>query len=364
MKLGINGRFLAARLTGVQRFAHELTNALVERTDTVMFVPANAPQPALPERVRVMRGVLRGHAWEQLELPGMVRVADADVLLNPANSAPWSGGRHALFVHDVLPLTHPHWFTRRYALWQKHALRSALARASHVFTSTNCTAEQIVQAGGITRQRVHVVTQGLQPFHAPASKAEVEALHTRLGLDAPYFVFVGLGDPRKNIELLLRVLGQLQPPRRFMLVAVGKRARRIHSRRSAEFLALPWLRVLEQPTDAELRALYSGALALCFPSLAEGFGRPPLEALACGTPALVGDYPAAREVLGTLVPILPYDATPWIEQLRRLLDDPFERTRLTQRAVPLLEPFDWGLAADQVLSTLQANASTRWKVIA
>ncbi len=364
MNLGINGRFLAARLTGVQRFAHGLCGALLERSDAVMFVPSGAPTGELPAHVRVLRGVLRGHAWEQLELPGQVRAAGVDLLLNPANSAPWSGGRHALVVHDVLPLTHPQWFARRYALFQRHALRSALARASHVFTSTQWTAEQIVRAGRITRQRVHIVTQGLDPFQSPASAADVAAVRARLGLEEPYFLFVGLGDPRKNIELLLQALGELQPPRRFLLVAVGKRAPRIHSRRSVDFSALPWLRVLEQVSDAELHALYSGALALCFPSLAEGFGRPPLEALACGAPAVVGDYATAREVLGTAVPILPHEVAPWVEQLGRLLDDPFERARLVERGAVLLHQFDWRLAAEQVLGALQHNATTRWQVTA
>ena len=127
---------------------------------------------------------------------------------------------------------------------------------------------------------------------------------------------------------------------------------------------MPWLRVLDQATDADLHALYSGALALCFPSLDEGFGRPPLEAIGCGTPALVGDYPAARELLGAAAPVLPYEVSPWVEHMRRLLDDPYERTRLVQRAHGLLERFDWGLAAEQVLTALQSNVGARWKVLA
>ena len=361
MKLGLNGRYRAARLTGVQRFAHGLCNALLERTDAVLFLPADADSDMVPAHVTVKHGVLRGHAWEQLELPGMVRAAGVDALFNPANSGPWSGSRHALMVHDVLPLTHPQWFARRYALWQKHALRSALHRSSHVFTSTEHTAGQIVSVSGIAPQRVHVITQGLQPFHAPAAGAEVKALCENFDLRLPYFLFVGLGDPRKNIELLLSAAEGLQAQHEFLVVAVGRRTSRIHGWRSDRLPALPWLRVLDQVSDAELRALYSGALALCFPSLAEGFGRPPLEALACGAPALVGDYAAAHELLGTTVPILPYDSAAWAEQMGRLLDDPDERARLVEQAGLVLEQFDWGRAAEQVLVALQSN-TTRVKV--
>jgi glycosyltransferase involved in cell wall biosynthesis len=361
MKLGLNGRYRAARLTGVQRFAHGLCDVLLERTDAVLFLPADAGSAGVPAHVTVKQGVLRGHAWEQLELPGMVRAAGVDVLLNPANSGPWSGDRHALMVHDVLPLTHPHWFARRYALWQKHALRSALRRASHVFTSTEHTAGQIVRVSGMAAQRVHVITQGLHPFHSPAADAEVDAVRERFAVRLPYFLFVGLGDPRKNIELLLSAAAQLQTQHEFLVVAVGRRTSRIHGWRSDRLSALPWLRVVEQVSDAELRALYTGSVALCFPSLAEGFGRPPLEALACGAPALVGDYAAARELLGTTVPILPYDRAAWAEQMGRLLSEPDQRARLTEQASVLLEQFDWGRAAEQVLLALQAN-TTRVKV--
>ena len=363
MMLGLNGRYRAARLTGVQRFAHGLCDALMERCDTVLFLPADASADNVADHVRVMRGTLRGHAWEQLELPGMVRAAGADLLFNPANSGPWSGGRHALMVHDVLPLTHPRFFSRRYALWQRHGLRSAMARASHIFTLTRHTADQIVLTGAVTRPHVHVVTQGLEPFHAPAPADHVAQVRARFKLAAPYFLFVGLGDPRKNVELMLDAMRELQPDGRFLLAAVGKRAPRIHGRRPNNVEGLPWLRVLEQVSDAELRALYSGALALCFPSRAEGFGRPPLEALACGSPALVGDYPAAHELLGSAVPILPFEVAPWVEHMRQLLHDSDQRARLVQRGAALLDSFDWGLAADQVLSALQSTSARR-KVVA
>jgi glycosyltransferase involved in cell wall biosynthesis len=355
MMLGINGRFLSARLTGVQRFAHGLSRALVERSDAVLFLPADAPSPDVPEHVRLIRGVLRGHAWEQLELPRMVKAARVAPLFNPANSAPWHGARHALVVHDILPLTHPQWYARRYAFFQKQALPAALARASHVFTTTECTARQIENVRGVTRQRVHVITQGLEPFQAPAPATAVAELRTRLGLEGPYFLFVGLGDPRKNFELLVSALSELQSAHHFTLLAVGKRTSRIH-RRSPELTSAPWLRVLEHVTDADLRTLYSGTLALCFPSLTEGFGRPPLEALACGAPALVGNYPAARELFGACVPILPYEIRSWVEQLQRLLNDPLERPRLAQRGAAVIGGFTWDIAAQQVLDVLQSEA--------
>jgi glycosyltransferase involved in cell wall biosynthesis len=361
VKLGLNGRYRAARLTGVQRFAHGLCDALMQRTDTVLFLPSDASSDNLPDHVRVVRGTLRGHPWEQLELPGMVREAGADLLFNPANSGPWSGARHALMVHDVLPLTDPRWFSRRYSLWQNHALRSAIARSSHVFTSTHYTAGQVLMTCAGTPQQMHVITQGLEPFQAPAAHADVARVRECFGLHVPYFLFVGWGDARKNFELLIAAMNELQPSGHFQLVAVGKPATRIHGRR--KIAEQDWLRLLGAVTDEELRALYTGALALCFPSQAEGFGRPPLEALACGTPALVGDYPAAREVLGQAVPILPLEVTPWSQHMRQLLNESGERSRLVLCAGSLLEGFDWGRAADQVLGALQAPGAS-WKVVA
>ena len=362
MRLGINGRFLAARLTGVQRFAHGLCHELYERADVVLLVPADARLPSLPPDVRVVRGSSRGQLWEQLELPRLADAQGLDALLHPANTVPRSGAHNVVIVHDVLPLTHPRWFSRRYVLWHRHVVRPAIARARTVFTCSNWSAAEIARTCNIEPDRIRVITQGLAPFDAPADADAVAAVRERLGIVGPYLLSVGLGDERKNITLLLRVMERLSPSHpELRLLAVGANNARIHRRGDSQHAvtAPSWLHTLGNVDDATLRALYTGATALCFPSLAEGFGRPPLEALACGAPSIAGDYATAHEILGNAVPILPHDTDAWVAFIDDLLRQPRRREELVACGATLLPRFQWSLAADQVLSALEPMTTTR-----
>src|SRR5688572_30972186 len=170
MRIGINGRFLAARVTGVQRFARGLCQELSARADIALLVPANTMVPdGLRESAAVIPGKLSGHPWEQLELSSAARAAACDVVLHPANSAPLnSGARDVVCVHDVLPLTNPEWFSAGYALWHRHVIRRGVQRAAQVLTTSQWSAREIARACAIPAHRITVVTQGLAPFAAPA----------------------------------------------------------------------------------------------------------------------------------------------------------------------------------------------------
>ena len=134
MRIGINGRFYGAPLTGVQRFSRELSTRIYDRERAVLFLPQGTEPPVgLPTRVDVVVGRTRGHRWEQLELPG-VAAASCDVLVNPANTCPLRGQGHVVIVHDVLPLTHPDWFDRAFALWYRWVVRRAVRGAARVLT--------------------------------------------------------------------------------------------------------------------------------------------------------------------------------------------------------------------------------------
>ena len=174
----------------------------------------------------------------------------------------------------------------------------------------------------------------------------------RVGLEPPYVLGVGAGDPRKNLGFLHRVAQAWRvtkrPPLHF--VVVGSGAPRLYRRAEPTDPAPTNLfRELGRVSDAELRALYTGALALCFPSIDEGVGLPPLEAMACGTPALVGPYGAAREVLADAAHHLSLDPEIWVAVLERLLDHGDARRHQVQRGLQHVTGRTWDRAAARVL---------------
>jgi glycosyltransferase involved in cell wall biosynthesis len=187
-------------------------------------------------------------------------------------------------LHDLAPLKRRGEYLRSGLRFKLRYL--AVQRATKVIVPTNVVAEEAVKALGIPRERIAVIPE------APASElhmrceAEVNAVRKRYGLPKQYLLWVGRltrPDPRKRVAALVRT------PRKMPLVLVGAAGSWAHE--------LPDVTLTGALSDDELAAVYSGAHALVFPSDDEGFGLPPVEALACGTPVVASDLPALREVL-------------------------------------------------------------------
>jgi glycosyltransferase involved in cell wall biosynthesis len=349
MRIGLNGRFVAARTTGVQRFAREVSRRLLETGDCVMLLPRHArPAEAVPPGTQFTTGRLRGHAWEQLELPAQARAAQCDVVLHLPGTMPAGGGPNVAVMHDVLPITNPHWFSRRFAAWYRYAVGRNARHAACIITVSSWSAEQIRSALRLRPERVHVVLQGLAPFDHPATAEQQAVVRARFQLPERYLLSLGWGDPRKNVQFLLRVLDAWRrvdgdPP---VLVVAGQARPRVHGR--ARVPQDPRVRLLGHVADEELRALYTCARAFCFPSFAEGFGRPPLEAMACGTPAVAAPYGAAREALGDDALIVPLDPERWVAVLRTLDRDAAMRQQVLADARRRAAQLDWDVAAERV----------------
>ena len=361
MRLGINGRFLTAPVTGVQRFAHEVLRRIVDETAVTVFVPRGAQLPR-DVGAAVVTGRLRGHAWEQLELPRMA-AHRCDVMLHPANTASMRMSvPFVLVLHDVLPLTNPGWFTPTFAAWQRIATPRAARAAAAIVTVSEWSRGAICDATGVVPSRVIVAPQGLAPFAAPASAEAVERTRAELSLPASYLLAVG-GDARKNIRFLTVMLVKWRELHGSApaLVVVGSPRRRVHGSRtgSRADAAGVDVRTLGRVTDDQLHALYTGALALCSPSLAEGFGRTPLEAIACGTPAVAAASGASAETLGPLASarVVPLSDAQWIDAVQSVSRLP--QSLLLADAAALRSRWTWDAAARSVLNACAAVSEAR-----
>ena len=205
--------------------------------------------------------------------------------------APWLDGAllrptvpTVVTLHDLVPLKRRGEYLRSGLRFKLRYL--AVQRATRVIVPTKAVAAETVDALRIPRERIAVIPEAPAPelHHRPES--EVQAVRKRYGLPKDYLLWVGrltTPDPRKRVAALVRT------PRRMPLVLVGAAGSWAHE--------LPDVTLTGALADDELAAIYSGAHALIFPSDDEGFGLPPVEALACGTPVAACDLPALREVL-------------------------------------------------------------------
>lgn len=365
MRIAVNGRFHAARPTGVQRVARELVEELGRRVDLTLYLPGDCDPPESARNgLRAVRGVLRGVAWEQVELPARTLRDRPDLSLDPANAGPTRGQPRVLILHDVFPVTHPEWYGAAFRAWFRARVVPAARRAARLVMFTEWAKAEAVRTLGIPEARIAVVTQGTAPFREPPVRADVDATLARMGLRRGYVLAGGAGDPRKNAPFLLEVMRQL-PARDGSvpdLVVTGASYPHVHAGRPEpaprECAGAVRVRRPGFVTDDELRALYAGAGVFCFPSHAEGFGRPPLEAMACGAPVIAADYGSAREVLGGAGMILPLEPRAWAEAVDALLRDEGERGRRIQAGRGHASGFRWEDAAGQLLEVCR-SVSTR-----
>lgn len=347
MKLAVNGRFLGARVTGVQRVARQLVAALAEVADVTLYLPGGI-EPEMEGSFRVVRGALRGVPWEQVELPARTFRNGLALSLDPANAGPILGSGRILVLHDVFPVSHPEWYTPAFRHWFGYAVARAARRADRVVMFSEWARQEAVRSLGLRPERVEVISQGTAPFEEPPDARSTSESLQRLGLRRGYILATGEGDPRKNTAFLLealRSLDCLEPP---TLVLTGEPYRHVHAATAVGGGPVP-VRRLGFVSDDDLRALYAGAGVFCFPSRGEGFGRPPLEAMACGAPVIAADYGSAREVLGTAARILPLDPRAWLNAIRPLLRDPGERRLWSREGRLHAATYGWDRAAQQLL---------------
>ena len=261
--------------------------------------------------------------------------------------APWIDGAllrspvpMVVTLHDVIPLKRRSEYLRTGLRFRLRYL--AVQRAVRVIVPTQTVADDAVSVLGIPPERIVVVREAAASSLSVRSTDEVEQVRERYGLPADYLVWVGglrTPDPRKHVAALART------PRNMPLVLVGPTGRWARE--------LPNVTLTGAVSDDELAAIYTGAHALVFPSDDEGFGLPPVEALACGTPVAAFDVPALREVLDGRVTLSEIGD----------LDGLIEIAESARRPAPAPLTFTWSDAAVATWDVYEeaARAPRRWR---
>jgi glycosyltransferase involved in cell wall biosynthesis len=331
--------------TGVARYVNELGAALERRGTTLRrFAVGRAafPVPAHTRHLRVPARLLEPW-WRAVRQPtierllGGVELVHATGLLTPATRRPL-----VMTVHDMAALRHPELHPDRHVRQQRAQL-ALLDRAAVIVTVSRATADDLVELG-IPAARLVVAHPGRTEL-PPESAAPP-------GLPAgPYLLTVGETSPRKGYPVLLRALARLGGD--LPLVMAGPPAGDEECVRAlAETPALrPRVRRLGAVGDATLAALYRGALALCFPSVAEGFGSPVLEAMGAGLPVVASDIPVLRELAGDAALFVAHDdQDAWAAALERIAGEERLRRELSERGRRRAAEFTWERSAAATLA--------------
>ncbi len=371
MNIGIDFTSSSQR-AGIGRYTWALVSALAalpHADEITLVMPRSAHrrgQRLLSPKVRYRLLPLTERAltriWHRLRLPlyADLVAGGVDVFYAPDFALPPLWRAPGVFtVHDLSYLHEPESYPASLRAHLHRIVPRSLARARLALADSLATKQDLLAAYGARPEQVEVVYCGVEPvFQRRCGSA---TLRERFGISYPYFLSVGTIQPRKNIARIIAAMAAVaQAGLPHHLVHVG-RPGWLHG----PILAAPQSHgvadrvhfLTDVETDEDLAALYSGACALVFPSLYEGFGLPVLEAMACGTPVLTANVSSLPEVAGDAAILVdPADVGAIAEGMVRLAGDERTRAALSAAGRDRVAQFSWEQAAGQVREQLARAA--------
>jgi glycosyltransferase involved in cell wall biosynthesis len=281
-----------------------------------------------------------------LQWPAAIRRLDPDVYFGAAGAMPLgrTGCPSVITVHDLAIYRNSRWFPPRQPLSTRLVVPRSVLRADVVISVSENTARDIVEIFGIDRSRIQVIPHGISPRFRPMGSEERAEARARLKLPERFILFVGAIEPRKNLETLLDGWAMMRD--RPDLVVVGSWGWLYEPIREKMARLGPRLHHLESVDPDELPAIYNLARVLAHPAWYEGFGLPPLEAMACGTPVVVSDRSSLPEVVEDAALVVPADQPDeWRKALERVVGDTQLAADLRHRGILRAAQFSWERAA-------------------
>lgn len=370
LRIGINGSALLSPLTGIGQYTKNLAEALVSsgEVDLWLFYLFTWSQEIRTDPIRnitrfkefikkvIPHPYLLSRALQAMKFSSGAKDRRIQLYHEPNFLSHRFAGPTVITAHDLswirFPETHPY---ERVKTMNRLFPRS-LARASHVITDAAYTRDEIIVEFGVPPDRITAIPLGSRAIFQPRSEEQCRSVLAARELSyRSYILCVGTLEPRKNLAFMIRTYAAMPAAfrGRHPLVLVGMKGwltSEIESTMSP-LVEAGQVRPLGFTSDNELAALYAGAMVLVYPSLYEGFGLPPLEAMACGTPVIVSNRATLPEVVdaaGELVE--PTDHASLSELIRRLAEDPDHWRERAQACLVQAKKFSWGRCAAETLS--------------
>lgn len=357
----INGRFLQRKVTGVERVAQNLMDTLgglcPQQDGRLMYrdqafefriaVP-KSDQPAWPAQIAGMPvvevGTRSGHAWEQIDL---AQLPAQDWVISLCNTGPMLRRNQLLMLHDAQVFAIPSNFNWKFRLWYKLLFSLAGRRSAGLLTNSAFSRDEIVRYVGLSRDKFTVMHLGCDHFQ-PGGEGLPAELIGKLP-ERPFVLAVSSVNPNKNFGAVIKaleILGDRSPP----CVFVGQQYGQVFGSVQLDTSRITHLGYV---SDEALAALYQRALCLAYPSLYEGFGLPPVEAMRCGCPVVVSNVSSLPEVCEDAALYCdPHDPSTLAQAIQRLSEDPELMKKIRVAGLAHAQKYSWRKATDVMLGKL------------
>lgn len=334
MKVIVNGRFLLHRVTGVERYAREILlelDKLIQPGELEIAIPPETKEVPNYKNIKVVRiGRLKNRLWEHISFPGYVRKQKA-VSLNLCNVAPLPNPG-IVAIHDMKIKAHPEYFSKKFRLWYELLFKNETSRAKKIITVSEFSKHEIMKYYHVDESKIVVIPNAWQHYERVGYD---ENTLTKYKLDKDnYFFAMGSMEPNKNFKWIAETARKM--PEQIFAIA-GSINEKVFSD-GLGFECPSNMKLLGYVSDEEAKTLMRDCKAFLFPSIYEGFGIPPLEAMSAGCKRIVvSDTEVMHEIFGDSVTYISGD-TP-------------QKCNLQKNYNPLME-YSWKKSAKKLWSLI------------
>ncbi|MEK6755737.1 MAG: glycosyltransferase family 1 protein [Bacteroidota bacterium] len=377
MRIAIDGRTIVSGKTGVGVYAERVVRSLLEiDRSNQYFLFLVEPQTDLqaPNLTSILiegyNKMVLNRIWENFLMPRFSVRNEIDLFFSPAYALPLlplayrkpkgrAKMRYVVTVHDLVGLLFPETFTPKMYMWQKIFVANAAKRADKIITGSYATKDDFLKLHPIDEWKITVIHHSADEDFRPIADDELLGrVRLAYGLPEKIILFVGTVEPRKNITNLAKAFAALPAPIRndYTLVIAGKAGWFVGSIKAqiAELQLADRIKFLGYVDRRDLPALYNLATVFAYPSIHEGFGFPPLEAMSCGVPVLCSNTSSFPEVVGDAAVMLsPHEVEGMARELERLLSNDALRSDLKARGIARSRQFSARKTAEETLKVFE-----------
>ena len=367
MRIGLDGIPLTSTKTGIGHYTLELARALarIDSDDEFELISpfefnSSSFDDSLPANLKKIEARRRKYWWA-LGLPLYLR-RNSTALFHGTNYEipPWNQCPTILSIHDLSLLLYPETHVEKLVRRARYRLPLMARKATKIITATEFVKKQVSEHLQVDPAKIEVTPYAPRSTFRPLSRSETEETRTRLGIEENFILFVGTVEPRKNLITLLRAFAEIlrSTELRPQLVIAGQKG----------WLTGETMNYVESEglgervnftgyvTDDDLRALYSCCAVCVYPSLYEGFGLPPLEAMACGAPVIASNVPSLSEAVGqAALTIPPTDVQRLAQGLVEMIRDEGKRSHFARAGLEHAAQFSWERTAQLTLDVYRKS---------
>ena len=341
----INGRFLTQEMTGIQRFSYEICKALIDKEPGIVIIAPKKIRKEYRLKCRIIRfGIFTNTLWEQVDLPLFLVKHKNPLLLNFGSPGPIFYPNRIVTIHDLSFYVNPAWFSKSYRFYYRVVTPVVARMSKKVITVSEFSKNEIIRLIGIPEEKITVIQNAV-------SSVIRKQQSNGTGEKGRYILSVTSLDPRKNLARLVYAYKMAGIETEVQLALAGKSDPVFNMELTGEILA----HSAGYVPDDELSSLYENAALFVYPSLYEGFGIPPLEAMSLGCPVILSDIPVFREIFGDAAHYVdPLDTGSIRDGILQVLNNEAYRTELIRRGHERVKLYSWERSADKLYSIISS----------